>query len=182
MNPRLLKIARLGHPVIRCGTEPVAPEELCSHATQQLIEDMVETMRDANGVGIAAPQIYVPKQIIVIEVASLNPRYPGQPEVPLTVIINRQIVSHSPETEEGWEGCLSVPDLRGLVPRWRSLKMTGLDRQGDPVEIEAEGFFARVIQHEVDHLNGRVFLDRLPDLSTLTHLSEFQKYWLSTSS
>jgi peptide deformylase len=182
MIPRLLKIARLGHPAIRAGTEPVTQDELRSDAIQQLIDDMIETMQDANGVGIAAPQVHVPKQIIVIEVPALNPRYPGQPEVPLTVIVNPQIASHTSETEDEWEGCLSVPDLRGRVPRWRSLKLSGLDRQGNPVDIEVEGFFARVIQHEVDHLNGRVFLDRLPDLSSLTYLQEFQRYWLNPSS
>ena len=173
----LLKIARLGHPSIRRGTEPVSLEELHSREIQRLIDDMVETMRDAHGVGIAAPQVHVSKQIIVIEVSPENPRYPNQAAVPLTVLLNPTITEHEESTEEGWEGCLSVPDLRGLVPRWTRVKVSGLDRQGQAVEVDAKGFFARVIQHEVDHLNGKVFLDRLPDLNTLTHLREYEQFW-----
>lgn len=175
----LLKITRLGHPAIRRGTEPVSTEELHSQKIQRLIDDMVETMRDAHGVGIAAPQVHVPKQIIVIEVSPENPRYPNQPAVPLTVLLNPTITDHAETTEEGWEGCLSVPDLRGLVPRWTKLSVSGLDRRGQAVQLDAEGFFARVIQHEVDHLNGKVFLDRLPDLKTLTHLREYEQFWKS---
>ena len=175
----LLKITRLGHPKIRQGTDPVSSEELQTQEIQRLIDDMVETMRDAHGVGIAAPQVHVSKQIIVIEVSPENPRYPNQPAVPLTVLINPAIMDHTETTEDGWEGCLSVPDLRGLVPRWTRVKINGLDRGGQAVQVEAEGFFARVIQHEVDHLNGRVFLDRLPDLKTLTHLREYEQFWKS---
>lgn len=175
----LLRIARLGHPNIRQGAEPVSSEEVRSREIQRLIDDMVETMRDAHGVGIAAPQVHVSKQIIVIEVSPENPRYPNQPAVPLTVVLNPIITDHAETTEEGWEGCLSVPDLRGLVPRWTRVNVTGLDREGQAVQLDAEGFFARVIQHEVDHLQGRVFLDRLPDLSTLTHLREYEQCWKS---
>ena len=175
----LLKITRLGHPTIRQGTEPVSSEELQTQEIQRLIDDMVETMRDAHGVGIAAPQVHVSKRIIVIEVSPENPRYPNQPAVPLTVLINPVIMEHAETTEDGWEGCLSVPDLRGLVPRWTRVQVNGLDRRGEAVQVDAEGFFARVIQHEVDHLNGRVFLDRLPDLKTLTHLREYEQFWKS---
>lgn len=138
---------------------------------------MVETMRDADGVGIAAPQVHVSKQIIEIEVSPDNPRYPNHPAVPLMVLLNPMITDHAETMEEGWEGCLSVPDLRGLVPRWTRVKISGFDRQEQAVELEAEGFFARVSQHEVDHLNGKVFLDRLPDLKTLTHLREYEQFW-----
>lgn len=173
----LLKIARLGHPGIRSGAAPVAKEDLCAPETQKFIDDMVETMRDAMGVGIAAPQVHVSKQIIAIEVSPQNPRYPNQAQIPLTIVVNPTIVEHGEETENGWEGCLSVPDLRGLVPRWIRVKVHGLDRQGRPVRFAAVGFLARVFQHEIDHLNGQVFLDRLPDLQTLTHLREYEKYW-----
>ncbi len=173
----LLKIARMGHPGIRQGTEPVSSEELHSQAIQRLIDDMVETMRDADGVGVAAPQVHVSKQIIAIEVSPENPRYPNHPAVPLMVLLNPMIIDHAETMEEGWEGCLSVPDLRGLVPRWTRVTVSGLDREGQVVALDAEGFFARVIQHEVDHLNGKVFLDRLPDLQTLTHLREYEQFW-----
>lgn len=173
----LLKIARLGHPAIRTGGKSLNPEEWKSSTLQCFIDDLVETMRDADGVGIAAPQVHIPKPIIVVEVNPSNPRYPGYPRVPLTILLNPQIISHSSETEPDWEGCLSVPDLRGKVPRWTAVHVTGLDRHGQPTEVRAEGFFARVLQHEMDHLDGRVFLDRLPDLSTLTHLKEYQQYW-----
>ena len=172
-----LKIARLGHPAIRRRTEPVSSEELHSQEIQRLIDDMIETMRDAHGVGIAAPQVHASKQIIVIEVSPENPRYPNQPAVPLMVLLNPTITDHVESTEEGWEGCLSVPDLRGLVPRWTRVSVSGLDRRGQAVDLDAEGFFARVIQHEVDHLHGQVFLDRLPDLKTLTHLREYEQFW-----
>ena len=173
----LLKITRLGHPTIRQEAAPISSEELHLPEIRQLIDDMVETMRDAHGVGIAAPQVHVSKQIIVIEVSPKNPRYPNQPAVPLTVLLNPTITEHAETKEEGWEGCLSVPDLRGLVPRWTRVSVSGLDREGQAVRLDAEGFFARVIQHEVDHLHGRVFLDRLPDLNTLTHLREYEQFW-----
>ena len=172
----LLKIARLGHPAIRIGGKALGSGDWTSPAFQQFLADLVATMRDADGVGIAAPQVHVPQQAIAIEVDSRNPRYPGYPDVPLTILLNPEIVTHSSAVEEDWEGCLSVPDLRGRVPRWKSLEVRGFDRYGNPIELAAEGFFARVIQHEIDHLEGKVFLDRLPDLSTLTYLREFQQY------
>jgi len=173
----LLKIARLGHPNIRSGADPVTSEQLQLPAIQHFIDDMVETMRDANGVGIAAPQVHVSQQIIAIEVSPDNPRYPGQASVPLRVLINPKIIDYVEETDDGWEGCLSVPDLRGLVSRWTNVNVEGLDRHGQVLRFEAKGFHARVIQHEIDHLKGQVFLDRLPDLTTLTHLREYEQYW-----
>lgn len=175
----LLKIARLGHPIIRGKTESVSTEELQTPEIQNLIDSMIETMRDANGVGIAAPQVHSPKRIIVIEVSPDNPRYPQKGLIPLTVIVNPTIVSQSDDYEQDWEGCLSVPDLRGKVPRSTSLQVSGRDRDGNPLEFEAKGFFARVIQHEVDHLEGKVYLDRLPDMRTLTFSREYEKYWKS---
>ncbi|MDT7041336.1 peptide deformylase [Candidatus Nitronereus thalassa] len=173
----LLKIARLGHPTIRENSVTVSPDQLASSAVQQFIDQLVETMRDAHGVGIAAPQVHVSQQIIAVEVLPDNPRYPNQVPVPLTVVVNPKIVEHDDRTDEQWEGCLSVPDLRGRVSRWLSVKVEGLNRKGQPVTLEARGFFARVLQHEIDHLHGYVFLDRLLDLKTLTHLREYELYW-----
>lgn len=173
----ILRVARLGHPVLRTVAEPVSPVELGSPQIQSFIDDMVETMREYNGAGLAATQVHTLKQIAVIEVLK-NPRYPEAPDIPLTVIVNPQVTPLTQETEESWEGCLSIPDLRGRVPRHTALRLQALDRHGEPVNLVAKDFFARVIQHETDHLNGMVYLDRMKDFSTLTHLAEWNKYWL----
>ncbi len=177
----LLKLARLGHPAIRAGADIVNAGECASLGFQSFLEDMVETMRDADGVGLAAPQVHMPQRAIVLEVDPLNPRYPAYPHIPLTILINPKILEHSSETQDDWEGCLSVPDLRARVPRWRRVSIEAIDRNGGTVEFHAEGFLARVLQHEIDHLDGKVFLDRVSDLSTLTHLREYQQYWMKTS-
>jgi len=174
----ILKVARLGHPVLRKMAEPVAPSELRSPEIQRFIDDMVETMREYNGVGLAATQVHTPKQIAVIEVLK-NPRYPEASDIPLTVIVNPQVSLLGGEMEESWEGCLSLPDLRGRVPRYTELRLQALDRHGGPIDLIAKDFFARVIQHETDHLNGKVYLDRMNDFSTLSHLTEWSKYWLA---
>jgi peptide deformylase len=173
----LLKIARLGHPVLRQVAEPVPDSEIQSPSFQTFIDDMIDTMRESDGVGLAAPQVYASRRLAIVEVKGPHPRYPNQPEVPLTVLINPQVVSHSDELEEDWEGCLSIPDLRGRVPRWKSMQIRAQDRTGKVIEISASGFFARVIQHELDHLDGVMFLERMSDFKSLTHLREFQKYW-----
>ena len=177
----LLKIARLGHPAIRAGGEIVNAGTSADPMFQQFLNDMVETMRDAQGVGIAAPQVHVPHRAVVIEVDPKNPRYPGYPNVPLTILINPKIVEHSVETQDDWEGCLSVPDLRGRVSRWQSVTIEAIDREGSSIGFQAEGFFARVLQHELDHLDGKVFLDHMSDLTTLTHLREYQQYWIEST-
>ncbi len=172
----ILNLARLGHPVIREQAAAVTPQEIASPEIQKLIDDMIDSMHEYDGVGLAAPQICVSKQIAVLEVDD-NERYPGMPKVPLTVLINPRITSRSKNLVEGWEGCLSVPDLRGIVPRNASLVCEALDRDGKPFKVEARDFFARVIQHECDHLRGNVYLDRMVHLKSLTHLNEFTKYW-----
>ena len=173
----ILKVARLGHPVLRQLAAPVPLGRIRSAETQRLIDDMIETMREYNGAGLAAPQVHVLQQICVIEVHG-NPRYPDAPAIPLTVLINPVVTALTEETEDGWEGCLSVPDMRGLGPRATSVRLEALDREGNHVDVVAKEFFARVIQHETDHLHGRVYLDRMRDLSTLTHLAEWNRYWL----
>lgn len=173
----ILKVARLGHPVLRKPAAAVSSRELQSSNTHQLIDDMIETMKEYDGVGLAADQVHVSKQIAVLEVTD-NPRYPHKAQIPLTVLINPDISPVDDELEEDWEGCLSIPDLRGMVPRHRSIEVHALDRIGVPMEFVATGFHARVIQHEWDHLNGKVYLDRMRDLSTLSFLTEFARYWL----
>ena len=173
----ILKVARLGHPVLRQVAAPVDPRSIRSPQVQRLIDDMIETMREYDGAGLAATQVHTPQQIAVIEVLG-NPRYPDAPLVPLTVLINPVITPLTDEKEEGWEGCLSVPDMRGMVPRYTAVRLQCLDREGQVVDLVAKDFFARVTQHETDHLNGTVYLDRMRDLSTLTHIAEWNKHWL----
>ena len=173
----ILKVARLGHPVLRQQAERVLAAEIQSAEVQRLIDDMIETMHEYDGAGLAANQVHVPRQIAVIEVAR-NPRYPEAPEIPLTVLINPVVTPTTEEMEEGWEGCLSVPEMRGVVPRYTAVRLECLDRQGTPVDVVAKDFFARVIQHETDHLNGIVYVDRIRDMRTLSHIAEWQRHWL----
>jgi len=168
----ILKVCHLGHPVLRKESQRVSPENLASASIQKLIDDMLETMVEYYGVGLAAPQIHESLAIAVIE--SHGPRG----TIPMTVLVNPEVTVLDEELIEDWEGCLSIPEFRGSVPRWRKLRVDALDRNGKKIKVTAEGFFARVIQHEFDHLMGKVYLDRMPDLKTLSHLAEFQRYWL----
>lgn len=168
----ILKVARLGHPVLRQRAQELTKGELRSAELQQLIDDMIETMAEYEGAGLAAPQVHVSLRLAVLEV----PEGEGQPEIPLLVLANPVLTPLGEEKSLGWEGCLSVPDLRGRVPRFTKLRLEALDRQGKGFSLEAEGFFARVLQHECDHLDGRVFLDRMEDLTSLSHLAEFERF------
>ena len=150
-DPRLLRVAA---PVANFGT----PE------LEVLIADMFETMVAAHGVGLAAPQIGVDRQLVIFGFEH-NERYPDAPAVPLTVLCNTVITPLSDEMEDGWEGCLSVPGMRGEVPRYSRIRYSGFDPQGKPIEREAEGFHARVVQHECDHLIGRLYPSRIRDFS-----------------
>ncbi|OGP29841.1 MAG: peptide deformylase [Deltaproteobacteria bacterium GWA2_57_13] len=172
----ILQVARIGNPVLRRAAEDLSRDQVVSAAVQKLIEDMIETMKEYDGVGLAAVQIHESKQIAVLEVED-NPRYPRKPRVPLSVLINPKITPLSEEVEEDWEGCLSIPDLRGKVPRYTSIRVEAWDRHGKDLNFVAADFHARVIQHEWDHLHGKVFLDRMRDLSTLSFLQEFVRYW-----
>src|SRR3989337_2837822 len=173
----ILKVARLGHPVLRTVAAPVPVPEIRLSETQRLIDDMVETMREYNGAGLAATQVHTLEQICVIEVNG-NPRYPDADRIPLTVLVNPKVTPLTEEMEEGWEGCLSVPDMRGMVPRPLAVRLEAHDRDGGRIDLIAKEFFARVIQHETDHLHGIVYLDRMKNLSTLTHLAEWNRHWL----
>ena len=130
-----------------------------------LISDMFETMRAADGAGLAAPQIGVDLQLVIFGTNQVNPRYPDAPLVPRTVLLNPVITPLSPEEEDDWEGCLSVPGLRGIVPRFKKIRYTGFDPYGDPIERTVDGFHARVVQHECDHLLGKLYPMRIRDFS-----------------
>jgi peptide deformylase len=173
----ILKVARLGFPSLRIAASPVPPERILTSEFQKLIDDMVETMHEYSGVGVAAPQVHLPIQLAVLEVQN-HPRYPDMPSVPLTVLINPVVTILDRTIVEEWEGCLSVPDLRGRVPRFKELRVTALGRNAEPLDIVASDFHARVIQHETDHLKGEVYLDRMPDLRNLGFMQEWQRYML----
>jgi len=172
----ILKVARLGHPVLRAPSRPVTPAELESVDVQRLIDDMVETMYEYDGVGLAAPQIHIGLRLAVLEVPESDDR--SREPVPLTVLVNPEVTPIGEEKENGWEGCLSIPELRGQVPRWTRLRLSALDRDGEPYTVEARGFLARVIQHECDHLDGNVYLDRMPGLRTLSYQRELERHSL----
>src|SRR5258707_11199259 len=173
----ILKVARLGYPSLRTASRPVPFDRIKTKEFQQLIDDMIETMYEYSGVGLAAPQVHLPIQLAVLEVHD-HPRYPDMPEVPLTVLVNPVVTILDRTLVEEWEGCLSVPELRGRVPRFEQLRVTALGRNAEPIEIVASDFHARVIQHETDHLKGEVYLDRMPDLRSLSHLAEWQRFVL----
>jgi peptide deformylase len=173
----ILKVARLGHPVIRMKAQPVALDKIKTHDFQKLLDDMVETMHEYIGVGLAGPQVHLPLQVAVLEVDA-HPRHPDMPSVPLTYLINPVVTILETEKVDDWEGCLSIPDMRGKVPRFKKLHVKALGREGEVLDFVAEDFHARVIQHETDHLKGEVYLDRMPDMRTLGHLHEWQHYVL----
>lgn len=171
----LLSIARLGHPILRQKAKPVSKEELLSAEFQNFIVDLIETMREYDGVGLAATQVHVPKQVFVFEVDD-NPRYPERDAIPLTVVVNPVIKNLSEEREEEFEGCLSIPGLVAKVPRHLSLTLRGLTPDGKPLEMKLSGFPARVVQHENDHLNGIVYLDRVEDKHSVSFEREHRKF------
>ena len=170
----ILKVARIGHPVVRTAAREVPGEVLASPDFQQLVDDMVDTMHEYDGVGLAGPQVHVGLRVAVLEVPASDER--ARAAVPLTVLVNPVVMPIGEEKEQAWEGCLSIPDLRGVVPRWKRLRLEALDRQGRPYTVEAEGFFARVIQHECDHLDGGVYLDRMEGVRSLSFLREFERF------
>jgi peptide deformylase len=169
----VLPIVRLGHPALRTPAEPLARERLASPEIARLVDDLVETMRAADGVGLAAPQVGVGLQLFVYEVADAEAPGGG---IPLRVVVNPMIEPHAGELVYDWEGCLSIPDLRGLVPRHPEVRVRGLDRRGEPLDYVARGFEARIVQHEFDHLNGVVFVDRMRDLRSLAFYDEWESY------
>jgi peptide deformylase len=155
-------VLRMGHPVLRERAKPV--ERFGTPELRELLQDMKDTMAAKSGAGLAAPQIGVGQRLVIFGVEK-NPRYPDAEEVPFTVLANPKLVILTREVEEDWEGCLSVPGMRGIVPRYTKLRYSGFDIEGNPIEREAEGFHARVVQHECDHLDGILYPQRMTDLS-----------------
>lgn len=166
----VLTLAKAGNPVLRKLAVPVDPDQIGGRAFQEFIDDMFETMVHYEGIGLAAPQVSRSEQLVVMECR-------GEGGFPKTILINPKIVYYSPQQVEMWEGCLSVDGLRGKVTRPSMVRVQGLDRDGSPQNFEASGLYAVCIQHEMDHLIGKLFLDRMADMSTLTQLSEFETYW-----
>ena len=156
----------MGDPRLLRAAPPVPSQMIGSPELQALVADMFDTMAAAKGAGLAAPQIGVDLQLVIFGFGH-NPRYPDAPAVPVTVLVNPRITPLGPELVDGWEGCLSVPGLRGLVPRHARIRYSGLDAEGNPIEREADGMHARVVQHEVDHLIGRLYPTRMADLTQL---------------
>ncbi|MCC7536033.1 MAG: peptide deformylase [Deltaproteobacteria bacterium] len=171
----LRKIATIGHPVLRRRARAVTREELETPTMQAFIDDLVETMRDARGAGLAAIQIYEPVRICALEVEA-NPRYPYAPRIPLTILVNPKLEPIGDERFDNYEGCLSVPNLRGVVSRHAVVHVTAWDRNAQPLDFVARGISAGTYQHEVDHLDGVVFLDRVTDPTTLCTWEHFDHY------
>jgi peptide deformylase len=165
-------LVRLGHPALRTLARAVPLDQVAGPEVQQLVDDLIDTMRDAEGVGLAAPQLGVELQVFVCEVQG-SEKSAG---VPLRVVVNPMVTPLAGDLVYDWEGCLSIPDLRGLVPRHPQVRVRGLDRHGAPQDFVAAGFEARIVQHEFDHLNGVVFLDRMRDLRSLAYLDEWSHF------
>ena len=184
----ILKVARMGHPVLRTPARAIDIGEVKSSRIQQLIDDMFETMHEYQGVGLAAPQVHEGVRLFVAGLAPARAADSGQhrddvddgdERVPLMALVNPEVMPVGSDSVEDWEGCLSIPDIRGKVPRALQIVVRALDRRGKRVELRASGFTARVIQHETDHLNGVLFLDRMTSFQSLTFLDEFGRYWSS---
>jgi peptide deformylase len=174
----ILKIATIGHPVLRRHARELARDELRSERVQRFIDDLIETMHDANGAGLAANQVYEPIRVAAIEV-NKNPRYPYKPNYPLTVLVNPVLTLLGDETFLNYEGCLSVPNLRGEVRRHTRVRVRAWDRHGADLDLEVKGLTAGTFQHEVDHLDGKVFLDRVEDTTSLTTWADFERFHMA---
>lgn len=175
----ILKVARLGHPVLRAKALPVPPAKITSAGVQRLIDDMFETMREYAGIGLAGPQVHEGLRLFV---AGLREGHVGSElaedaDMPFVALINPEVTLIGEPTLQGWEGCLSIPDIRGLVPRAHEVKVDAYDRKGKRISLVARGLPARVIQHETDHLDGVLFFDRMTSLKSLAFMDEYRRFW-----
>ena len=172
----ILKVARMGHPALRAKARPLEKAELKSAAVQKLIDDMIDTMVEYHGVGLAAPQVHEGLRIFVASLDVEDDEKRDSDPEPIA-LINPEITVVGSDMVEDWEGCLSIPDVRGRVPRAREIRLRALDRNGGRVELRAHDFPARVMQHETDHLDGVLFFDRMRSFESLTFLDEYSRYW-----
>jgi peptide deformylase len=167
----ILKVARMGHPILRAKSKPLDPASIQTPPFQQLIDDMIDTMIEYQGIGLAAPQVHESVRLFVAGSTR------DEDEFPLLVAVNPELTIVGAEKEDDWEGCLSIPDVRGRVPRSMEVRLRGFDRRGKRFELVARDFQARVFQHEFDHLDGILFLDRMKSLATLTFMDEYGRFW-----
>jgi peptide deformylase len=170
------KVVRMGHPALRQPAAPLDPSAIGSEALARLIDDMIDTLHDYGGIGLAAPQIAEPIRLAIVEIPDTGSRYGETPSMPLTVFINPEITVLPSESKGFWEGCLSVPGLRGFVERPQAIRVDYLDADGAAQTLELEGFLATVFQHEFDHLDGRLYVDRISDTRLLAFEEEFLRY------
>jgi len=171
----ILKVARIGHPVLREKTRRVEPTEIRQAGFQKLIDDMIDTMTEYHGIGLAAPQVHESVRLIVVGLQEDDEDEDS--DIRVVPFVNPEIEVATADVVEGWEGCLSIPEMRGRVPRAAAIRLRAHDRRGKPVEMDFRGYAARVIQHEADHLDGVLFIDRMRSLATHTYLDEFARYW-----
>jgi peptide deformylase len=173
----ILKVARMGHPVLRGRARALDRADIKSSSIQHLIDDMVETMEEYQGIGLAAPQVHEGVRVFIAGLQEDARSDDDDPAIVPVPLINPEIVPIGSEIVSDWEGCLSIPDIRGKVPRYRRVKVRALDREGARVELQLADLAARVVQHENDHLDGVLFFDRMKAFETLTFLDEYSKFW-----
>lgn len=169
----ILKISRLGHPILRQKCIPLSLKDIVGDMTKKIIEDMTDTMLDAKGIGLAAPQVHINKQIIIFR----NPQDEQENEIKITALINPKLFKLDSETDNQWEGCLSIPGMLGLVKRFSRIRYEGYDFNGSIIKKEAEGLHARVVQHEYDHLMGTLYIDSLADKNAYGFSDEIEDHW-----
>lgn len=170
------KVVRMGHPVLRTPAQPLAPEAIGSEEIRRLLVDMIDTLHDYGGIGLAAPQVGEPLRLAIVEIPESGSRYGEIPGMPLTVFVNPAITVLDPAARGFWEGCLSVPGLRGFVERPQHVRVDYLDLEGREQSLELEGFLATVFQHEFDHLDGKLYIDRITDTRLLAFEEEFARF------
>jgi peptide deformylase len=171
----ILKVARMGNPVLRAKARPVEPSEIQRPGFQKLVDDMIETMNECRGIGLAAPQVHENVRLIVVGIQDDDDE--DEASLEIVPLINPEITALGSELVEGWEGCLSIPEMRGRVSRAAGIRLQALDRRGRRIDRTLEGFPARVVQHEADHLDGVLFVDRMRSFDTLTYMDEYARFW-----